>query len=174
MRVCALIGLGLIALTATAEAAERLVGKTLVCQSVGGTHVVTGWRSMVYLYVTPTNMFKQEAMRDPAGKITPGGVAMGTVYDWNKSHSGNAGNVTFRSYASKGVGRLSFDTKYRVPEALSDRVTMDVAQKATAQFDGTTWTLTIENRQSSPHGQVLVPFTRTSYRCQVKEGRHLL
>ncbi len=172
MRMSAALSLGLLALTAPAEAAERLVGKTLICRSVGG-RLPAGWHSMMYLYVTPTNLFKQEAVKAPSGELDTGGSsAMGAVYEWNKSHSGNAGIVTFRTHATKGAGRLSFETKSRIPQ--TNGAIIDAAQKGTAQFNGKMWVVTTEQRQSSPHGPVFVPFSRESFRCQVKEGRHLL
>lgn len=149
---------------------QRLVGNTLVCQSRGSG----GWRSMTYIFVTANQMFKQDAMKSPQGTVESGGSSTGAVYEWNKRTSGTAGVVTFRTYATKSVDKLSYETRYRVPNALSDRVTMDVVERGTAQPHGSNWILSVHRLQSSPDGPVNVPSHQETYRCQVKEGRHLL
>ena len=152
-----------------APADEGLVGNTLVCEAVGGH----GWRAMTYVYVTPTHMFKQDATKDQYGKVSGGGSAMGAVYQWEKRSSGKSGVVTFRTYATKAVGTLSYETRYRVPNTLSDNVTMDVVERGSALLQGSNWVLLVDRKQSSPNGPVTVPNHRETYRCQLKGGRHL-
>jgi hypothetical protein len=130
---------------------------------------------MTYIHVTATHIFKQDAIKNAkTGKINGGGSSTGAVYQWNKRTSGKAGVVTFRVYATKGVGTLSYETRYRVPNTLSDNITMNVVEKGLAELQGMNWTLVVDRWQSSPDGPDAVPHLRESYRCQVKEGRHLL
>lgn len=148
---------------------QTLVGNTLVCQATSQG----GWRQMTYLYVTATHMFKQDATKDPSGLISGGGSSTGAVYQWNKRTSGTAGVVTFRTHATKGVGTLSYETRYRVPNALSDSITMDVVEQSSARLRASSWSLVVDRKQSSPNGPVAVPHQRQTYRCQVVPGRQL-
>ena len=170
MRGYAIVCIALIGIAQPAVADEGLVGNTLVCEAVGGH----GWRSMTYIHVTATHMFKQDATKETrTGRINAGGSATGAVYQWNKRNSGSAGVVSFRTYATKGVGKLSYETRYRVPNTLSDNVTMNVVEQGQAELQGSNWVLVVDRKQSSPNGPVTVPNHRETYRCQLKGGRHL-
>lgn len=130
---------------------------------------------MTYIYVTATQMFKQDATKETkTGTVSAGGSGTGAVYQWNKRSSGKAGVVTFRTYATKGVGKLSYETRYRVPNTLSDNITMDVVERGSAHLQGSNWVLVVDRKQSSPNGPVAVPSHRESYNCRVSQGRHLL
>ena len=159
------------ALVTPAEAIERLVGSTLICRQVSakawsaaGTlmnsqFLLELYREEIYLYVTSTHMFTQQVtVETKTGKITGGSAGIGLVFEWGRAYSGSTGKgLRFRTHATKEVGKITSEAKYRVTNALADKATIDVVQKGTVEFNGTDWVLSTEHRQSIPNAQAAVP-----------------
>jgi hypothetical protein len=184
MKGAILLMLAALVLPVGARAEDALTGNTLICQSYkdvynhGAVPERIDWRSVRHVYITATNMFTQNAMKEIKTNTVHGGdaKAMGQVYEWDKRKSGQAGlRASYRSYASRSVEKISFELEYTVKNTLADDVTMNVAEKGEIFREGGEWRIFSEAKQSLTNGRRPAIYnTQSWFRCELKEGRHLL
>jgi len=141
---------------------EQLLGNTLVC-----THYVSGFPSMMTIYVTKNHVFLYHSSKSESSKV-------GVVYDFDKQRKGKTAGVN--SYTSSA--RI-FPDYIEIASTVENRTcgicdgkTIMVADKIKIVEQGEKWVATRNYKQWFPDGtKAAVPAGTDRYTCALSRGR---